>query len=204
MIINKTLYNLYIQSYGWNKRKKEYINSLNSNLCQLCNIKKWEDVHHQNYDSMDYENPWSELDEHLLYVCKDCHEYIHTLATWRHSSHQRDMDEWLKLLTEINIKKRAKFEEKKRIEEELYRKKQEEEREEREKIYKEEQRKYEKRKKEEEENELKRKKEEEKKEKISTIIISIIFLIVWYVFIIPDILTLIILYFLCWYFLLRK
>jgi len=75
---------------------------LNSSLCEICNFHKWEDVHHQNYDSMDYDNPWNELDQHLLYLCKDCHDNIHKLATWKHSTKQEDMDKWLSLLEEIN------------------------------------------------------------------------------------------------------
>lgn len=110
MTLNKKLYNLYIQSYDWNSRKKEYIRSLNSNLCELCKINKWEDVHHQNYDSLDYDNPGSEVDEHLIYVCKECHDQIHTLAIWEHSTRQEDMDKWLELLEEINRERRINFE----------------------------------------------------------------------------------------------
>ena len=126
MNLNKRLYNLYIKSYDWNNRKKKYINSLSSNLCELCHVNKWEEVHHQNYDSMDYDNPGNELDEHLLYVCKECHDSIHSLAAWKHSTNQRDMDEWLRLLEEINKIKRIEFKEKQKREEDDNRRKREE------------------------------------------------------------------------------
>ncbi len=128
MTLNKKLYNLYIQSYSWNTRKKDYIRSLNSNLCELCKINKWEDVHHQNYDSLDYNNPGSELDKHLIYVCKECHDHIHILATWEHSTRQEDMDEWLGLLEERNIERRTNFEILQKQEAEEFKIKQENER----------------------------------------------------------------------------
>jgi len=113
MTFNKKLYNLYIKNYDWYIRKNDYINSLDIKLCELCKINKWEDVHHQNYDSLDFNNPGNELDEHLIYVCKECHNDIHTLAIWEHSTRQEDMDKWLKLLEEKNKIRFKLFEENK-------------------------------------------------------------------------------------------
>ena len=83
--------------------------------CEVCEYNEWEEVHHQNYDSLDYNNPWYELDEHLLYVCKDCHNEIH-IATGKHSSNNEDMEAWLVLLnSELKKKKKIKKEKEKKI-----------------------------------------------------------------------------------------
>ena len=106
---NETLYKLYIQSYDWRIKKNEYINSLDNSQCEVCKINEWEEVHHQNYDSLDYENPWNELDKHLLYLCKKCHNEIHTV-TGKHSSKNQDMEVWLVLIKEnLNKEKEAKI-----------------------------------------------------------------------------------------------
>ncbi len=97
-IFSRREYNLYIKTYYWYIRRKKYIDWLSSLKCEICNINEWEEVHHQNYDSLDYDNPWQELDEHLLYLCKKCHNDIHTLATGYHSTKQEDLDKWLCML----------------------------------------------------------------------------------------------------------
>lgn len=38
-------------------KKKLYIQSRSNHKCELCRINDWEEVHHQNYDSLDYDNP---------------------------------------------------------------------------------------------------------------------------------------------------
>lgn len=46
--------------------------------------------------------------------CKECHNYIHTLSTWIHSTRQEDMDDWLRLLEKINIDRRVILEKRNR------------------------------------------------------------------------------------------
>ena len=132
--MNNKNYKLYIDGFKWNKRKNQYIDSLYTSLCEVCEENKWEHVHHQSYLSLDYENPGSELDEHLLYVCTECHHEIHN-ATWKHSSENKDMEAWLILWkshieNQKNIKKEKEEEEKRKVRLEYERKRSEIEKEE--------------------------------------------------------------------------
>ncbi|NDK08897.1 hypothetical protein EOM39_06700 [Candidatus Gracilibacteria bacterium] len=102
MSYNKTLYNLYIKSYDWNQRKKEYISGLNTNKCEVCCKNKGEHVHHKTYYNIDYDNPGNEKDGDLLFVCIECHEAIHKLATGKHSSNEQDIYIGLEKLRDIH------------------------------------------------------------------------------------------------------
>lgn len=97
MSLNKKLYISYINSPSWKKIKDRIL--IERNICECCGEKNNIQVHHKTY-----KNITEELDEDLLVVCENCHNKIHTLASWKHSTSQEDINEWLKLLN-IQIKK---------------------------------------------------------------------------------------------------
>ncbi len=66
-------YKLYIVSKHWENRKNLYYQS-HKRICQACNSSSNIAVHH-----MFYGNYGQEKDEHLVALCRDCHEEFHTI-----------------------------------------------------------------------------------------------------------------------------
>ena len=66
-------YKIYIKSVFWERRKKQYYKN-HEKVCQACNAKKYIDLHH-----MWYKNYGNELDEHLVALCRECHEEYHSI-----------------------------------------------------------------------------------------------------------------------------
>ena len=63
-------YKTYIKSKERKEKRQEYI--LNKNWkCEIC-WKKWNHLHHRNYD-----NVWNEKEWDLILLCWNCHKNIH-------------------------------------------------------------------------------------------------------------------------------
>ena len=61
----------YIRSKEWFERTAP-VRKRNEGLCEVCNLRYGEDVHHRTYDRLGNED----LDD-LLHVCRTCHAMIH-------------------------------------------------------------------------------------------------------------------------------
>lgn len=72
--VKRMNYIKYINSAGWSKRRKEYLDT-HPNNCVICGISKNLHLHHKTY-----KNLGDELDEDLMLVCENHHIEIHKIA----------------------------------------------------------------------------------------------------------------------------
>lgn len=61
----------YIKSKDWFERTA-LVRERNNRLCEVCDMRYGEDVHHRTYERLG-----AELPEDLLHVCRTCHGMIH-------------------------------------------------------------------------------------------------------------------------------
>lgn len=64
-------YNLYINSDEW-RLKRNYILNKRGYKCERCFSKKNLQIHHITYENLGFE-----LDNDLIILCKNCHQYVH-------------------------------------------------------------------------------------------------------------------------------
>jgi hypothetical protein len=71
---NPRSYKSYIASDLWTARKNRYYRT-HSRICTRCTSTSFIELHHMFYDSKSF---GYELDEHLIPLCKECHELFHS------------------------------------------------------------------------------------------------------------------------------
>ena len=63
----------YLDSPEWEEKTK-YIRLRNKGICECCNMRFGENVHHRTYERV-----FNEQDSDLLHVCSYCHKAIHRI-----------------------------------------------------------------------------------------------------------------------------
>lgn len=69
-------YRIYISSKWWTDRKTLYY-KYHAKKCAVCESTKYIQLHHMTYKDYGHEK-----DEHLVALCRGCHEEFHTINKW--------------------------------------------------------------------------------------------------------------------------